>query len=42
MSMGGTIDRNHIRVSSVGGKRGSNMGRAEWEKLYYPDILELN
>jgi len=42
MTKGGIINREHIRVASIGGKRGSNFDRTEWEKLYYPDILGLN
>jgi phosphoadenosine phosphosulfate reductase len=42
MTMGGLINRDHLRVASIGGKRGSNFDRTEWEKLYYPDILKLN
>jgi phosphoadenosine phosphosulfate reductase len=42
MTFGGLIDRDHIRVASIGGKRGSNFDRYEWEKIYYPDILRLN
>lgn len=35
MSMGGTLDRRRIRVSSLGGKRGRGWGRREWESFYY-------
>jgi phosphoadenosine phosphosulfate reductase len=31
--------REHIRVASLGGKRGDQFGRTVWEKEYYPDIL---
>lgn len=35
MSMGGILDRDRIRVSSIGGKRGGGMGRDAWEAKYY-------
>lgn len=35
----GRYDRQHLRVSSLGGKRGGGMGRAEWEREYYGDVL---
>lgn len=35
MSMGGMLDRDRIRVSSIGGRRGTGQGRAEWERRYY-------
>lgn len=37
MSLGGKLDRGRLRVSSIGGERGTGMGRREWERLYYPD-----
>lgn len=36
---GGRWDRNHLRVSSLGGRRGDGMGRNEWELEYYGDVL---
>ena len=36
---GGRYQRDRIRVSSLGGRRGDGMGRAEWEREYYGDIL---
>ena len=39
MSMGGILDRDRIRVSSIGGKRGTGMGRDAWEAKYYGDEL---
>lgn len=37
MSHGGTLDRHKIRVASIGGSRGTGMGRREWEAFYYPE-----
>lgn len=42
MTKGGLFDRNHLRVSSIGGKRGSNFDRSQWEKMYYPEVFNLN
>lgn len=39
MTLGGRLDRNRIRVASIGGKRGTGVGRAEWEQTYYSDVL---
>lgn len=39
MSAGGHYDRARIRVATLGGIRGGNTGRAEWEQLYYGDIV---
>jgi phosphoadenosine phosphosulfate reductase len=36
---GGRYERKHIRVASLAIKRGDNMGKTEWEREYYPDIL---
>ncbi len=36
MNMHGALDRERIRVSSLGGERGVGMGRREWENRYYP------
>jgi phosphoadenosine phosphosulfate reductase len=38
---GGRWEREHIRVASLGGKRGDQFGRTVWEKEYYPDILKM-
>jgi phosphoadenosine phosphosulfate reductase len=34
-SMGGMLDRDHLRVGALGGQRGRGWGRAEWEERYY-------
>lgn len=39
MSNGGQFSRNHLRVASIGGSRGTQFNRREWENLYYPEIL---
>lgn len=39
MNGGGRWHREHLRVSSLGGDRGAAMGRAEWEREYYGDVL---
>lgn len=39
MTGGGRWPRRHLRVSSLGGKRGEGHGRAEWEQEYYGDVL---
>jgi len=39
MSMGGALNRDRIRVSSLGGQRGTGMGRRDWERTYYADVL---
>lgn len=36
---GGRCSREHIRVSPLGGIMGDQMGRAEWEREYYGDVL---
>jgi phosphoadenosine phosphosulfate reductase len=36
---GGRWPREHIRTASIGGKRGDERGRAEWEREYYGDVL---
>jgi len=36
---GGRYDRWWLRVASLGGRRGDGMGRAEWEREYYGDVL---
>lgn len=39
MNMAGALHRDNIRVGSLGGERGTGMGRAEWERKYYGDIV---
>jgi phosphoadenosine phosphosulfate reductase len=36
---GGRWEREHLRVASLGGKRGDQFGRTVWEKEYYSDVL---
>lgn len=36
---GGLWDREWLRVSSLGGERGTAFGRAEWERTYYGDVV---
>ena len=36
---GGRYDRDHLRVASIGGIRGRGIGRDEWEREYYGDVL---
>ena len=36
---GGRWDRQQIRVDEVGGFRGNQFGRSEWEQEYYGDVL---
>ena len=36
---GGRWDRKHIRVSTIGGPKGNQFGRREWEAEYYGDVL---
>ena len=36
---GGRWDKYRIRVAAIGNKEGDGMGRTEWEREYYPDIL---
>jgi phosphoadenosine phosphosulfate reductase len=40
MTAGGRFDRSHVRTASLGGLRGTQYGRREWELLYYPEELE--
>lgn len=37
MSMGGRLDIERLRVASIGGHRGAEMGRNDWERHYYAD-----
>ena len=39
MNYGGRLDRRWIRVSTIGGIRGADKERADWETTYYPDIV---
>jgi len=39
MTGGGRWDKYRIRVAAVGNSEGDGMGRAEWEREYYADIL---
>lgn len=36
---GGRWPRKHLRTASIGGERGIEHGRAEWETEYYGDVL---
>lgn len=40
-SVGGMLDRDRIRVSSLGGRRGDGWGRTEWEQRYYRDEMRV-
>lgn len=39
MSRGGLLDRRWLRVAPLGGIRGIGMGRRQWERHYYEDII---
>jgi len=39
MSMGGLLEREHLRVGAIGGERGTGWGRRQWEERYYGDAL---
>lgn len=39
MTGGGRWDREQIRVSTIGGAKGRQFGRADWEREYYGDVL---
>ena len=39
MTMGGKLQRNFLRTDCIGGPEGDGIGRREWEKHYFPDIL---
>lgn len=39
MTGGGRWPRDRLRVASMGGRRGDGIGRAEWEREYYGDVL---
>lgn len=36
---GGRWPREHLRVASLGGRRGDQFGRTQWEREYYGDVL---
>lgn len=40
MSIGGALDRRWLRVSTIGGVRGADKQRANWEALYYSDVMQ--
>lgn len=40
LSLGGVMERSRLRVASLAGKRGREMGRREWEDLYYPEYRQ--
>jgi phosphoadenosine phosphosulfate reductase len=39
-SMGGVIDRSHLRVAPLGGDRGTGHNRRHWEQMYYSHKIE--
>lgn len=39
MSFGGTLERERLRVSSLGFRNGRGRGRHEWERRYYPEAM---
>lgn len=41
MQGGGRWDKYRIRVAAVGNKEGDGIGRKEWEREYYSDILNM-
>lgn len=38
-TMGGLYPREHIRVATIGGYRGTGLGRRQWEATYYRDEI---
>lgn len=40
MTEGGMWDRGRLRVGIIGGPKGTQFGRREWEWRYYPDIMQ--
>ena len=40
MNLAGARDRDWLRVSTIGGTRGTGKGRAEWERAYYQDVID--
>ena len=41
MTLGGLLDRDRLRVGSIGGPHGRGHGRLEWERRYYPEIVAI-
>lgn len=41
MTLGGVLDRLRLRVSSLGGQRGTGHGRLEWESRYYANEVAM-
>lgn len=41
MTAGGAYPRDRLRVAALGGSRGSEFGRREWERAYYPDQMAV-
>lgn len=39
MTGGGRWDRHYLRVAAIGNERGRGMGRLQWEKEYFSDVL---
>ena len=39
MLNGGLFKRESLRTDIIGGLEGNGMGRTQWEKIYFPDIL---
>jgi len=39
MTAGGLLERERLRVHSIGDERGRGVGRLEWEQRYYLDVL---
>jgi len=37
---GGRWERRHLRTASIGGERGIERGRRQWEREYYGDLME--
>lgn len=40
-SFGGLLPRDRLRVASLGGDRGADHGRWEWENHYYPEVRSV-
>ncbi len=40
-TMGGELDRDRVRVASLGGTRGTEFGRRQWEWAYYRDEIAV-
>ncbi|MGH3990909.1 MAG: hypothetical protein ACRDSN_00420 [Pseudonocardiaceae bacterium] len=39
MTLGGRLARRHLRVHALGGPEGVELGRREWERCYFPELL---